>query len=61
MPIKHFENEIKAYALNSSVTTVGKKIELCARQNKTVQMFDRMDKLIESLTRKVNTDCVTRD
>lgn len=59
LPVKHWESEMKQYALTKQVDEVKKKIEQCARQTKTVQQFERLDGLIEALTRRMGTDFPT--
>ena len=61
LQVKDFEKQIIEYATIEQIVQVRREIDKCADNSKTVSLFDKIERNIESLTRRVNNDFVTND
>ena len=48
-------------AKQANFVDLEKKVAKCAMQDKTVAMLDRLEAMIDNMTRRVNADFVTKD
>ena len=61
LPVQVFNTEVKVFASQKQVDELRRRVDRCAQQEKVVGMFDRLDRMQESTSRRMNADFITKE
>lgn len=56
-----FDRVIQKYTTTDKFAELEKKVNMCAKQDKTVAMMSRIETMFETLNKRTNTDFPTKD